>query len=150
MFTKDKKVIAWFPAVIWMGVIFYLSHQPAQTSSELSSGITDLVVHFLAIFFPLEFDVESIHFYIRKSAHFTAYLLLGMFVLFALRQMRWKRLVIAVCICVLYAMSDEFHQLFVPGRSGEIRDVFIDSIGACVGIGGYYIGSKIVTFLRKK
>ena len=36
--------------------------------------------------------------------------------------------------CILYAMSDEFHQLFVPGRSGEIRDICIDSLGALLGI----------------
>ena len=46
-----------------------------------------------------------------------------------------KRIVLALVICVLCAMLDEFHQLFVPGRAAQVKDVIIDSIGAIAGIG---------------
>ncbi|MFP5109854.1 VanZ family protein [Neobacillus sp. C211] len=50
-------------------------------------------------------------------------------------------------ICVLFAVSDEFHQLFVAGRGAQVKDVFIDSAGAIVGIVIYGIVNR---FLSKK
>ncbi|NHC41026.1 VanZ family protein [Bacillus sp. MM2020_1] len=55
-----------------------------------------------------------------------------------------KNLLLAIGICVLYAASDEFRQIFVPGRGPLVKDVFIDSAGAVVGIGIYQIVNKIV------
>lgn len=48
-------------------------------------------------------------------------------------------ILIPLIICLLYSISDEFHQLFIVGRSGEVRDVLIDTIGALTGIYGYYL-----------
>lgn len=50
----------------------------------------------------------------------------------------------ALLICVLYAISDEVHQKFIPGRSGEVRDVIIDTAGASVGISVYLLFGMIV------
>ena len=46
---------------------------------------------------------------------------------------RWKNVLVSVCIAVLYASTDELHQLFVPGRSGQVNDVLIDGCGAVIG-----------------
>lgn len=82
---------------------------------------------------------------IRKTAHFSVYLLLGVLVMNALRRsgvIGLKAVALAIGICVLYAVSDEVHQLFVPGRGGQARDVLIDSAGAILGIGGAWVTPK--------
>lgn len=130
--------ISWLLVVIWMAVIFYLSHQPGTESSELSSGITHLItqtIHFMIPF--VDIHMDSLHYYVRKGAHFFAYFTLGLLVVHALYTSRKggvRGMIYALLICVLYAMSDEVHQLFIPGRSGEMTDVLIDSSGAGIGI----------------
>lgn len=138
---RMTKTIAWAFVIVWMAVIFYLSHQPATESDKLSTGITEIIVENVQKVLPQnEFDMNRLNHVVRKNAHFFAYLLLGIFVLHALTKsgvLGFKAFFIALGICVLYAISDEVHQLFVPGRSGQVRDVLIDSTGALVGIGLY-------------
>lgn len=135
------KIISWIAVLIWMAFIFYLSHQPAKVSSELSSGVVQLVSGMLTALFPfMEFDIDQLHFFIRKGAHFFAYFTLGLLVLRAIligRNIKVYLIGYAFIICVVYAISDEVHQLFIPGRSGELRDVLIDSVGSVTGIGFY-------------
>ncbi len=124
-------------------LIFTLSHQNSDESSATSRG---LIAKFVAIFvddfeeLPLEKQQElcaPFQFVVRKSAHFTAYFLLGVLsflsVLTYKRSLKFK-LVSSGAFCFLYSVSDEIHQLFVKGRSGEIRDVFIDTCGALLAI----------------
>lgn len=126
-----KCLIAWILVVFWMGVIFYFSSQPAVQSAKLSTHVTELTISF----FGFDMGVGGLEFYIRKSAHFIVYLILGGLTLHALKWSRVSRAtVVAFAICVFYAISDEFHQLFVLGRSAQVRDVFIDGIGAAMGI----------------
>lgn len=124
-----------------MGVIFYLSHQPATESAALSGGITQWVLNFLESKLPLIYDfleIEALHHFIRKYAHFVAYFILGIFTMYPLHMGKIKKTHwIAFGICVAFAISDEIHQLFIPGRAGQIKDVFIDSSGALTGILGY-------------
>lgn len=139
---KIKKRLYWIPAFCWMLVIFYLSHQPADESSQLSSGITTILISMIEFIFPLD-DLHFFHFLVRKAAHFFAYFVLGILVFYALQQslrkVNWNQAVTAFFISVLYAISDEFHQLFIPGRSCEMRDILIDSFGAFFGISLYYL-----------
>lgn len=129
--------ISWIAAFCWMAVIFYLSHQPGSASSDLSSGIVATLLNFIDQVAPsLEFDVESFHTFVRKNAHFIAYLLLSLLSLNAWRSSGLrglKQLVLGFGMCVLFAVTDEIHQLFIEGRSGEARDVLIDSAGAALG-----------------
>ena len=127
-----------------MTAIFCFSAQGADESSALSDGIA---VKIIVGFFP-DFDElstikqeEIIHdttFYVRKLAHFSLYFLMG--VLSFLTVVSYKkfrlflRFLISYLFSVLYAVSDEIHQLFVPGRSGEIRDVFVDSCGVILSL----------------
>lgn len=62
----------------------------------------------------------------------------------------YKGILLALLICILYAISDEIHQIFVPGRSGEIRDVVIDSSGSSTGILVYSIVSQIIERMNRK
>lgn len=83
---------------------------------------------------------------IRKSAHFIAYLILGYLVSHAMKNeastaTAWKRRGASLLFCVVYAISDEFHQLFVPGRGPMLKDVLIDGSGAAIGI-LLYVGAR--------
>lgn len=148
MFQKRVRIIvAWLLVLLWMSLIFYLSHQPATKSSELSSGIVEVVVQTLDTLIPfVDLNLESLHIIIRKGAHLTAYFVLGSFVMIALKQSglrHYRLIVLSLVICVLYAISDEIHQLFIPGRSGEIKDVLIDSSGATGGILFFLLVNKL-------
>src|SRR5699024_5090243 len=145
-----RTILSWSAVLIWMGVIFFLSHQPGSQPSDLSSGITDVIVHTLQHIVPfLPMEDVFFHHFIRKSAHFTAYCILGILVIHALSEPNWRRYMTAFLIAVVYAMTDEFHQLFIPGRSGELRDVAIDSVGAATGIGIYMLSMFIISRFRK-
>lgn len=146
-----RKVISWLLVILWMALIFYLSHQPATESNSLSTGITERIVFIIErVTSDIDFDVSNFNHIIRKNAHFFAYLILGILVYNALKNngiKGSKRFLIALAICILYAISDEVHQLFIPGRAGQVKDVIIDSAGATVGISGYLVFGKLKTRL---
>ena len=128
----------------WMILIFSLSAATAAESSATSGGI----IEFLAKIFIADFDelsvseqesiIESLQFIVRKTAHFALYGILGGLVFLSVVTYTsiplYIRTAISGVICLLYAISDEIHQLFVPGRSGEVRDVCIDFAGSMLAI----------------
>lgn len=137
----DKKrlilILAWTSTLIWMGIIFYLSSQSSSQSAHLSTGLKNELLALLAHFIPgiENMELKSLDFFIRKNAHFIAYFILGILTLLALIQSEARKPAnLALLIGILYAVSDEFHQLFVPGRAGQFRDVLIDGAGAVLGI----------------
>lgn len=146
---KVSKVMRFIPAFVWMGIIFYLSAQPAEESSELSSNAMQLILQFVGNIIAV--DETSFHYMVRKGAHLSAYLLLAMLMMFATERGRmrgWSQAGFVMVICVLYAASDEVHQLFVPGRGGQLSDVGIDAIGALVGVVCYMIVRKGLRVFR--
>lgn len=146
-----RKRLVWCPVVLWMALIFAFSAQPADESAALSDGIVEVIVDKVISNFdqltPGEQEALSSQwsFIVRKTAHAFVYTVLGVLTAFALSQTKTNgkcQMITAMSICFIYAMSDEFHQLFVPGRSGEIRDVLIDSTGAFLGILFFTLLSK--------
>ena len=143
-----------------MALIFSLSNQDATVSSGTSGNVIRLIA---GIFRP-GFDnlpaaeqaeiVASLQFIARKSAHFSIYMILG--VLSFLAVISYEKLFFALRlttsggICLLYAASDEIHQLFVPGRSGEVRDVMIDFSGAVLGIALSMLVFLLIYRIKKK
>ncbi|QSX05289.1 VanZ family protein [Sedimentibacter sp. zth1] len=140
-----KIIISWTTVLIWMVVIFNLSSQPAHQSNKLSTGVTQVIIKTVKKVAPnTNFDIKKFNHYVRKNAHFFAYLVLGVLVMNALRRsdvFRYK--FFALLICIFYAISDELQQIFVPGRGPQVKDVFIDSAGAVVGILAYLVIMKI-------
>lgn len=134
-----KKLLWWIPALAWMGLIFYLSSQSGVRSGNLSQGvlyrILSLIKSLLPSFAEKALNIDSLHHILRKNAHFIAYFILGLLTCIPFvrnyEKFRWHH---PYAICVLYALSDEIHQLFVPGRAGQAKDVFIDSCGALFGV----------------
>ncbi len=87
----------------------------------------------------VEIPEEGLHFAIRKGAHFSIYAVLGLLSFNAFLQSGVKgkkALFFAWLLATAYAGVDEYHQTFIPGRSGEVTDVMIDSAGAITGILG--------------
>ncbi len=122
----------------WMIVIFLFSNQPASESGELSDGLLFDILDFFNITVSGETG-EFLSMFIRKAAHFSIYAILGIAVFMCVGVLfdcigNKKRAASAEAVCMFYAITDEVHQLFVPGRSGKATDVLIDSAGAAVGI----------------
>ena len=136
-----KKLILWLLVISCMIAIFAFSSQEATESKKTSSLFITTVIRFFDINNSLSQNVieniaEKITTLVRKSAHFSIYALLGLLVAMLFSQYGFKRgnqLLFAVLWAFLYACSDEFHQTFVAGRSGEIRDVLIDTAGGFCG-----------------
>src|SRR5690554_1189559 len=106
---------AWMAVILWMILIFAFSAQPGNQSSGLSTGVTEIFLKFIQELVPyLELELGVFHYLIRKAAHFTIYLILGILVMNALRQSGVegrKAILRGLLICILYAISDEVHQL---------------------------------------
>lgn len=144
----------------WMTMIFFLSNETAVDSSQTSGGFSEVL---LSLFYPpfrgfsaeqkLEL-IESISGIVRKTAHFTIYGLLGVFAMLAVLSYRCisyaGRSILAWGICIIYAAFDEWHQTFIDGRSGELRDVIIDSCGALLFILIFRIVYKTVNRIRTR
>ena len=123
--------------------IFLASNQNAEASSATSGGIIRWVASLLQPGFAeqtaeaQETTVASYQHFVRKLAHFSVYAALGFTATGAAltwpRPARTLRVGAALAFCLLYAASDEIHQLFVPGRSGQASDVLLDFCGAVVG-----------------
>lgn len=135
---KGKVILGVSVILIWMALIISLSHQPAPLSNSLSTGVTERIVGMAERLLPgIDLNPRELNHVVRKSAHFLIFFVLGMLVTGTLSRLGIKGLrgaVIALLVCVLFAISDELHQLFVIGRGAQVRDVLIDSAGAAVGI----------------
>ena len=133
--------------LLWMGVIFGFSAQPAAESTQTSLRVGRLVCGI----FVKDYEemsaaeqtalAENIEFPIRKAAHASEYALLGILVFGVVRkkEMTKRQMLCAILVTAFYAASDEQHQFFVPGRSCQLRDVLIDTAGGVAGVGIQYI-----------
>lgn len=130
---KLQKFLAWLALLVWMGIIFYFSHQSGDASMQLSDGILDSFKSLFQNFL----DYHTLSYIVRKIAHFTEYFILGLLIYHLVKQYRViskTEIIWMILFCVIYAMSDEFHQVFIGGRSPMIFDVIIDSLGSSLSI----------------
>jgi VanZ family protein len=110
-----KFIWRWFPAILVMGLIFIASATPGPKMPGF--GYWDV--------------------FVKKGGHMTGYALLAASFIHALskdKRASGFQFTAAICITALYAISDEFHQSFIPGRTSSARDVCIDLAGALIGI----------------
>lgn len=134
-----RRKLPWMPVILWMLVIFYLSSQSADQSNQLSMGVTVRIYEAVNILLP-KLEVNVFNHMVRKYAHFFAYMILGILSVNALYLngiKDRKAILYSFIISFLYAVSDEIHQIFVPGRAGQVMDVVIDSLGGIIGIAIY-------------
>ena len=141
-----KKIIKFILILLCMFIIFIFSNDNGDKSTKKSDMV---IVSTTRFFLGDKLSNKEYQQYIdlfvvpvRKSAHFFIYLVLGMLVISFIKEFRtidYLSLFMAILICFLYACSDEIHQLFIPGRSGEIGDIFIDTLGSILGIVIYFV-----------
>ena len=113
--SRFRPLVYWLPALAWMALIFVLSSQSGLRVSEDA-----------AVDKPF-----------RITGHLLAFAGLAALLLFALcrgGRPRWHHVAIALGITILYGVSDEWHQSFVPDRTGRVDDLVVDTIGATIGL----------------
>ena len=141
--------------VLWMCVIWSFSAKPADLSTEMSHETGAWVAGILHRDFrdwPGEMQsayVESIDHAVRKTAHAAEYTLLGFLIASTVYRYGWAgrfRWFAAWAAGAGYAVSDEIHQYFVPGRSCQISDMLLDSCGVLLGV---FIAAAIIHICRR-
>ena len=136
-----KKYLKLLILIAWMSLIFFFSAQPQLESEETSNLVAELIYRIYAFIMAGSAHLGQSEFMalyiqpIRKLAHFSEFMILGILVYINVLEYRKDKLFTAsLVISILYAMSDEFHQLFVENRYCSIKDMLIDSAGAVLGI----------------
>jgi len=114
----------WIPVLVWGAVIFTLSTSAFSAINTVK--VIDPIIRFLIPGLSAA-SVDVCHMLIRKAAHFTEY---GILFWLLVRGPMVRRPYLALMLCVVYALTDEGHQVFVPGRTASLYDVALDSSGA--------------------
>ncbi len=137
------RYLLWALVLAVMIFIFVHSAEDAEQSSDTSGGLIKTVLMVVVKDFEAlpevqqQQAVDSLQFIVRKGAHFSIYLVLGSLCFLAMNTYNIKsknKFFTALAISLIYAISDEIHQLFVSGRAGQIRDVLIDFSGSLTGV----------------
>ena len=148
------RIISIIFVLAWMVTVFMLSHQIAEDSSKTSSNFITVIIKLFNKDIEQEqletimLKVETI---VRKLAHFVLYTLGGMLITIMFinfKEYITKTKIASFLLGATYAITDEIHQLFIPGRSGEIRDVLIDSTGVLLGVFIIYLLMRIKGIFR--
>lgn len=141
-YRQTKRIVLWIIVLLHVIVIFAFSSEPGFVSSETSGKVTKIVVRlFMREFDQLPADEQAsiIALYqhpVRKAAHFLVFASLAFFLMLALAQYTFsnkKTVLLTLLFTAVYALFDEVHQFFVPGRAFSFVDVGIDILGACLG-----------------
>lgn len=133
MSAERSGLARWAPALVWAGMIF------AASTSWFSGAETGaIIVPLLHWLFPRaeHHTLEVVHAGLRKLGHFTEYLIFGLLLANALEAnggWRPRHPILVVTLATAYAVTDELHQYFVPGRTAAVGDVLIDGAGALLG-----------------
>lgn len=161
---KRRLIISWILVIIWASFIFFMSNMDtndSNTKSKLTiNEVIEKTVQTTNKFgitnkHPSESKmkqvIEKLNYPLRKIAHASEYFILTILLIRALKNSRVsgnKVFLFTILICFLYACTDEYHQTFVNGRTGQFSDVLIDSFGTFIGI-MLYITLKNVKKVKK-
>lgn len=154
---KREKILILINAaliIIWCGFIFYLSSKTAPQSNSQSKPVADKIVRTLDKIEGknspepvLVKKTKSLNDLLRDYAHSACYFILAFLAINLLYLLKLKKAIsvfLTVIFCSLYALSDEIHQLFVPGRAFQISDIVNDVLGAVLAL-IIYIFIRFVT-----
>ncbi len=142
--SHPPKTLSWLAVLICMLAIYFLSAQPAGISNDNSKGMVTRVVDTTVKLTKADIPepeksklVDRINSAARENMHGVVFLALGLLTQNAVTQcgVRGKKAIaISLAICVICGITDEIHQLFVPGRAFQVDDLVIDSAGSMIGI----------------
>jgi VanZ family protein len=130
--------------VLWIGLIFSLS-TASFSSAQTEPFITSLYSHVMPWFGALR--IETADLLIRKLAHLSEYFIFGIMVSYVLRKRSGlttvNQISLAIPFGIVYAISDEWHQSFVPSRTASTMDVLLDTLGFICGSFCFYTSVSI-------
>ena len=134
-----KKIIYLLFILLILSSIFFFSSKNSTESNGLSKKLINNTINIIENITHKDLNnkelVNSLNYPIRKLAHFTIFLLLGISIFLFINTFNInKKILISILICIVFAILDETHQMFSLGRSSSILDILIDSIGSLVGI----------------
>ncbi len=137
-------IVSWVLVVVFLGFIFSLSAQDAEESKELSDSLVSRIIEWINLYI----DGETL----RKIAHMLEFTALS----FSLNNAifaTWEKKnssIISFVLTVAVMVSDEIHQIFVPGRAFQFSDLLIDGIGAIIGVIAYIIVYKMFLTIKER
>ena len=150
---KIKRLWVWVPTILILCIIYNFSAANGIQSSAMSSGLADKIISFFVSVPFIDFNpaqevisLQVLHLFIRKLGHLTEYAALALSMAFALYKYRVNnRRLMSICMVFgfFYAGTDEIHQLFITGRSGQFTDVLIDCLGMSAGVIFFYVLIRI-------
>ena len=155
--NKPKRILLLILVLIGCITIFCFSEFSAGESTKQSKGITYNVIKLLNGNKLSEKELikltKKVNPLVRKIAHFSIYMILAIFTYMFIEELniksksekeRLRKNILYTCIfCIIYAIFDEIHQIYVPGRTGKVIDVVIDTLGAFMGIAIILLNDKI-------
>ena len=151
------KQILIIPVVIWMIVVFEFSSESADISGNTSLNVTRKIAQVIISKDLTEEqkneNIEVLDSVIRKVAHFTLYTIggfLGLLYINIYEIDDKKKIGYSVIAGFVYSVSDEIHQIFVPGRAGMITGVIIDTMGVATGVCVCLLIIKVINILIGK
>ena len=138
-----NKIINIILVLLSLFTIVMFSQETAVNSTKTSKGVTKIALKTVVKDEKkLNKLVNNTYLKFRKMAHFIEYTVLGFLLINLLKdyiRIDYKLAIISVLLALLFSISDEIHQTFIVGRSGEIRDVCIDTLGSSLGVMSYYL-----------
>jgi len=162
--SSIKIIISWILVIIWAGVIFFMSNMDTNESNSKSMKTIDKAIEStlevtnktgITDKHPTENKknqiITKLNIPLRKLAHASEYFIFTLLLIIALINSGIngiKSYLIAILICFLYACTDEYHQTFVIGRTGQFIDVLIDTLGGFIGL-ILFILKKNIKFFKK-
>ena len=153
-----KKILLWVAVIGMSIIIFCFSAKPSQESAEMSKKIAGKAANIVENKITLKENkridfFENIHYFVRKSAHFLEFAILSVLTFYLAKGYRLSLkicIIVALSYCIVFAIGDEIHQLFVEGREGRVTDVLIDFFGSSVGVGVCCLFIKLKKSAKQK
>jgi VanZ family protein len=137
--------LCWATTLAWAALVFNLS--TATYGGAFSGWLLQEILAFLHVALaPGTF--LAVHFFFRKLAHLTEYAILSSLLYVSLQKggpLAWRARTALGCVLIagVYSVTDEFHQLFVPGRTASLIDCGIDTVGASLGMLVVYANDRL-------
>lgn len=145
-----KKMLI-FLCLFWMGFIFYMSNSNGQISHKESIKVVNFIQNKttnenskanISTIKEQQVKTNRLDYVVRKNAHAFMYMILAFLIssiFFAYNKRGKASVVYILFICLFYAVTDEFHQSFVAGRTSLVSDILVDFGGALIGLAFFYI-----------